>query len=1275
MAHSKQKLLDSGANIILIDVNNKDVQQQKPHRQLIGIAENGKQMVSNAKGILRTNFKNHENEIEVWLTKNNRYDLFSVYKLIQSCKLDGIFFDEQYAYILKKVKLNNKNYYQIEEKIAAAENGIYPLFNENFTKKVKNKNVLDTALKNWQKKYENIGCVTSSYTPKYEILVHRRLGCLSKSYMLEAVRHKSIRGLEKLDKKKIEECIGVGSGLPCMGCQAKANAHVLSRRTRGQANDSTYRNIPKSLPMQTEIDIATDTFGPFTPNYQGIRYAQIFINTSSRMAWLYPMRARSEYPFALKQFLLDYKSNYPSKTRPVIYQSDYQTTFQGTVDGKIDIIRSDRAPELSSEEVNLILSDYDIKHLKTIAYTSIMNGTAERAIQTLNKIAISQLANANLTTEEYKLCYWKSLKHAVHVYNIRPHRSLGYQTPYYAQTGVIPHIDWIRTWGSTAFEHLKIQQRPDGKRSRRFRIGIYVGMQMTTDDDHPACQIYIPSLESTFIRRSVILDETLSHDKKRIEQLRNGSHYINFPMNEHNEINVPQVPPLFAGEQDSDHQEFLPDDDVANNDDVALKLNINTDNLETVSDGKEKVQEEPEEEKTNIYYGRTRGTTKNQNVSVSNLIYNYLKTWPKIKMAKDEFNNFKDEKNEILDHDRGRGIACFCKRCVDENNKNKNKNKKFPPKLKPKRIKFIDQNEDSIEVEVNTKWFANLVKKARSKNKSKKIRKKKIIDRPTKLTPSVKLSDWDNPDVAWAMVRDDWPQWKEAIEKEFSQLVKRGTWVEIKRDEAPSKPLTTKMVLKIKRTPTGKIDKFKARLTVRGFLERFGYDYVQTSSPVTVYATLKFLVAHAVQNDRKLKLIDFAGAFLYPKLEEKICIEAPHLFGKLGAVLLLKKSLYGLKQASHEWHKALTKALKEIGFTQQPDEIDPCLFYHEKLDIYICTHVDDCFVSYTDEKNLDKVIKELTKKQFEMSTVEKFTKGLGLQFVRDKNNVVISQPNYVDFILKEFDLEDIKPANTPITSWMLPRVKGEAAFDQTKFRSLSGCLSHLARMTRPDILLAVFHLSSFCANPTYRHYEALIRICRYLKATKNKGIRFNKMQDIDNLFTFYVDTDWAGDLATRKSTTGYLLTFCGGPLVAKSRRQRNVTLSSTEAEYCAFVDAAKDILWVESLAKVFKVQFKRPAVLYNDNTTAQSMAEDAVQIKRMKHIDAFQKHIGVKYHYIRELVKYGIIKLVHIKSSDNLADLMTKPLGGNIHATLTKRCMNMKEWNEVMTAIQVEIGL
>ena len=107
MAHSKQKLLDSVANIILIDVNNKDVQQQKPHRQLIGIAENGKQMVSNAKGILRTNFKNHENEIEVWLTKNNRYDLFSVYKLIQSCKLDGIFFDEQYAYILKKVKLNN----------------------------------------------------------------------------------------------------------------------------------------------------------------------------------------------------------------------------------------------------------------------------------------------------------------------------------------------------------------------------------------------------------------------------------------------------------------------------------------------------------------------------------------------------------------------------------------------------------------------------------------------------------------------------------------------------------------------------------------------------------------------------------------------------------------------------------------------------------------------------------------------------------------------------------------------------------------------------------------------------------------------------------------------------------------------------------------------------------------------------------------------------------------------------------------------------------------
>ena len=85
------------------------------------------------------------------------------------------------------------------------------------------------------------------------------------------------------------------------------------------------------------------------------------------------------------------------------------------------------------------------------------------------------------------------------------------------------------------------------------------------------------------------------------------------------------------------------------------------------------------------------------------------------------------------------------------------------------------------------------------------------------------------------------------------------------------------------------------------------------------------------------------------------------------------------------------------------------------------------------------------------------------------------------------------------------------------------------------------------------------------------------------------DTDWAGNLATHKSTTVYLLTFCSGQLVAKSCRQRNITLSSTEAEYCAFVDAAKDILWVESLAKVFTVQFTRPAELFNDNTTVQRM--------------------------------------------------------------------------------------
>ena len=152
-----------------------------------------------------------------------------------------------------------------------------------------------------------------------------------------------------------------------------------------------------------------------------------------------------------------------------------------------------------------------------------------------------------------------------------------------------------------------------------------------------------------------------------------------------------------------------------------------------------------------------------------------------------------------------------------------------------------------------------------------------------------------------------------------------------------------------------------------------------------------------------------------------------------------------------------------------------------------------------DEASVDEIVKRLTDMNFEFSVVEKLDKGLGLSIKRDDEAIVVSQPTYVDFIEQEFkdDLVNTdRTIYTPMVDWLEESKPSEELFDTTKYRSLLGCLSHLGRMTRPDILQATFHLAQFAQKPCHRHWKGLSRIVHYLSATKHKGIRFSMNDNI-----------------------------------------------------------------------------------------------------------------------------------------------------------------------------------
>ena len=1226
-------IFDSGSQKFLA-VDNKDyvVHSERPHHGTIqGVAG---QTVSVKVGKVSVKTPEGVQSIDnVWIIKQGKYSLAAVSVLAQELKLN-LLFDDRGVYLLKR---HDTKHYEIRERIGYLRNGLYHVYDsfllQQETSKSKLKDFYHFTTKNRCSAYPFGEAAPehysghapllyahrmNSYTPvAEELLVHARLGHPCQRYMIEMVRKRTLRGIENLTIPKIKSCIGPRSSCPCIGCIAKQNRQPKSSRTRGTGRDNDKDKEDEDLRHYSELQrqkagaetVATDTFGPFPENYYGIKYGQIFVHLASRKVWLQGMQKKSEFPIALKEFLTTYRITYPDKDPPEICRSKHVATFSTNTDFTVRIIRSDRAPEFSSPAANELYNEFGINHIKTVAHSSWENGYAERAIQTINKIASAQLVHAKFTPREYSTLYWQSLRHSVDVYNLCPHSGIDYLCPEEKWTNIKPHIDELRTFGATAFEYLNTNRRPNGKRSRRFRIGVYLGKENTIDPRHPAMRIYIPHRNQIFLRKSVILDETLSHTEARWQRLQDGAHYVNFTENEHNQVQIPTLPPFFEGADD------VYEDNWSKNGAERVFKDKSTQGVDEDHDEYNEVDEERER-------NRSRRSSKKRSMRPHTRSQGSAVQRP---------------------HTRSQGhITVLLAHKLNHS--------------KGDKIEFVDISDSGnvMTVNVDYMWVAKA-----TQHEDFEISQKMF----------------DNPTVAEALLRDDWPLWKKAIRKEFDQLKARGTWEHIDGSLVHKRPLGTKLVLKIKRDArTNEIEKYKARLTVQGFRQIKGYDYTKTTSPVTVYATFLFLIAHATQHGRKLKTMDFAGAFLFPFLQEEIYMKLPQFYdAEPGTLLKLRKSLYGLKQASREWYLALTQALKNVGFKQAEIELDQCLFHHEELDIYLCVHVDDCFLSFEKEENVKELVRRLEEMNFEFSVVEELRKGLGLSINRDGESVVVSQPQYVDFIVNEFEkdlAEKQGSCRTPISEWYDVTKESDKPYDTTKYRSLLGCLSHLGRMTRPDILQATFHLAQFSHKPSEKHWNGLSRIVHYLAQTKLNGIQFDR--NCESPWEFYVDADWAGDPNTRRSTTGYLIKYQNGPLICVSRRQRCVTLSSTEAEYCAFTDVAKDIIWTRRLAEFFKEEFPQPAILLNDNITAQNLAAGEMTLNRMKHIDAMKKHAGVRFHWIRELIADGLIELKHVSSEDNQSDLFTKPLTRVIHERLRDKVMNNSI--EAFTCFQKEIG-
>ena len=191
-------------------------------------------------------------------------------------------------------------------------------------------------------------------------------------------------------------------------------------------------------------------------------------------------------------------------------------------------------------------------------------------------------------------------------------------------------------------------------------------------------------------------------------------------------------------------------------------------------------------------------------------------------------------------------------------------------------------------------------------------------------------------------------------------------------------------------------------------------------------------------------------------------------------------------------------------------------------------------------------------------------------------------------------------------------------------------------MTRPDITFAVSNVAKYCSKPTKEHWIAVKRIMRYLKGTHNLGLTYKKSDS--NSCVGFSDSDWAGDLDDRKSTSGYIFQVGGTAISWKSRKQSCVALSTAEAEYIALSLAAQEAIWLRQLNTDLQGKQPEPTILYEDNQAAICLSKNPQCHGRSKHID-------IRYHFIREHVNNRNIELKYCPTNNMIVDMLTKGLG------------------------------
>ena len=476
--------------------------------------------------------------------------------------------------------------------------------------------------------------------------------------------------------------------------------------------------------------------------------------------------------------------------------------------------------------------------------------------------------------------------------------------------------------------------------------------------------------------------------------------------------------------------------------------------------------------------------------------------------------------------------------------------------------------------------------------------------------------------------------WIRAIEVEKEAIEEHGTYT---LSDWKGRTVKSKIAFRVTREPDGSL-KFKARLCGKGFTERLGIDYFGTFAPTIATRSLHILLHIAASEDREMRHIDVAGAYLESPMDTTIYMQLPlDMTGGKVVVVKLLKSIYGLKQSGDLWNKRLDGILKGLGFSRSTS--DPCVYFKSTTPggprMYLCVYVDDILVISSTNSEID---------DFESAfktCVTRIKSGpvvryVGVDIKRDRENrlITLSQAPYLHELLRSEGMSGCKPKRNPASA--LRNLHDAPRGEADDMRPLAGKIRYVVDHTRPESLFVASHLSSAASEPGLEHVAASKHLLRYFSGTPEQGLTLGGAGPIEL-------EGWVDAALVEEGESLSQLGLCwrlnktSGMAFSRSMRDRHVSLSSAEAEFRALKELTAEVVWAREFLSELGYKQTSPTKCHEDNAAV-------IDLCKSTRINGRTKHITKVMNFVRSHISQGTIAMVKVAGEDNVADIFTKAL-------------------------------